>query len=123
MVNEIEIVGDAKYAESVWMKIWGERERSALYIGCVYMLLDGTGRATLDDRYNLVKEDVLTFIQKEKVVLGGFNARVRKSSVVDDVTGVFREETCNASGSKLISFLNEVELVVCNCRNLVVEPE
>ena len=33
---------------------------------------------------------------------------------VDDVIGMFGEETCNASGNRLISFLNEVELVICN---------
>ena len=37
--------------------------------------------------------------------------------------GMFGEDTCNASGNRLISFLNEVELVVCNGRKLVVEPE
>ena len=46
-----------------------------------------------------------------------------KSSEVDDVVGIFGEEICNASGSKLISFLNEVGLVGCNGRTLVVEPE
>ena len=56
-------------------------------------------------------------------MLGDFNARVGKSSVVDDVIAMFGEETCNASGSKLISFLNESELVVCYGRTLVVEPE
>ena len=71
-----------------------------------------------------LKEDVLTFKQKGKVVLrGDFNARVGRSSEVDDVIGMFGEETCNASGKKLISFLNEVDLVVCNGRKLVIEPE
>ncbi len=93
-------------------------------IGCVYMPTDGSGIATIDDSYNLLKEDVLTFKQKGKVVLlGDFNARVGRSSEVDDVIGMFGEETCNASGNKLISFLNEVELVACNGRKLVVEPE
>ena len=57
------------------------------------------------------------------VLLGDFNARVGKSSQVDDVIGMFGEDTCNASGNKLISFLNEVELFVCNSRKLVGEPE
>ena len=51
------------------------------------------------------------------------DARVGKSSVVDVVIGMFGEETCNASGSQLISFLSKVEFVVCNGRNQVVEPE
>ena len=37
--------------------------------------------------------------------------------------GMSEENTCNVSGNKLISFLNEVELIVCNGRKLVVEPE
>ena len=57
------------------------------------------------------------------VLLGDFNARVGRSTDVDDVIGMFGEETCNASGNKFISFLNEVELVVCNGRQLVLEPE
>ena len=90
----------------------------------MYIPTDGSVTATTDDSYSLLKEDVLTFKQKGKVVLlGDFNARVGKSSEVDDVIGMFGEETCNASGNKLISFLNEVELVACNDRKLVVEPE
>ena len=42
---------------------------------------------------------------------------------MDDVIGMFGEDTCNASGNRLISFLNEVELVVFNGRSFVVEPE
>ena len=41
-----------------------------------------------------------------------------RSTDVDDVIGMFGEETCNASG-----LLNEVELVICNGRKLVSEPE
>ena len=57
------------------------------------------------------------------VLLGDFNARVGRSTDVDDVIGMFGEKTCNASGNRFISFLNEVELVVCNGRQLVLEPE
>ena len=46
-----------------------------------------------------------------------------RSTDVDDVIGMFGEETCNASGNRLIAFLNEVELVICNGRKLVSEPE
>ena len=52
-----------------------------------------------------------------------FNARVGRSVEVDDMIGMFGEDACNASGNRLISFLKEVELVVCNGRKLVVEPE
>ena len=46
-----------------------------------------------------------------------------KSVDVDDVIGMFGEETCNVSGNKMISFLNEVEQVFCNDGQLVAEPE
>ena len=42
---------------------------------------------------------------------------------VDDVIGMFGEDMCNASGNRLLSFLNEVELMICNGRKLVSEPE
>ena len=36
----------------------------------------------------------------------------------------FGEKTCNASRNRLLSFLlNEVELMICNSRRLVSEPE
>ena len=50
-----------------------------------------------------------SFKQKRKV--WDFNAGVGKSV---DVIGMFGEETCNASGNRLISFLNEVELYYNN---------
>ena len=74
--------------------------------------------------YERLKEDVLSFREKGKVVLlGDMNARVGKAADDDDVIGKFGEDTCNASGNKLISFLREVELVACNGSQLVSEPE
>ena len=124
MVNEVEFITNARYEESVWMKVRGERGREALYICCVYMPTDSTSVPVIDSSYGKLKEDVLSFKQKGRVVLlGDFNARVGRSVDVDDVIGMFGEETCNASGNRLISFLNEVELVICNGRQLVAEPE
>ena len=57
------------------------------------------------------------------VLLGDFNARVGRSVEVDDVIGMFGEDTCNASGNRSISLLNEVEVVVCNGRKFMLEPE
>ena len=56
-------------------------------------------------------------------MLGDFNARVGRSTQIDDVVGMFGENTCKASGNRLLSFLNEVELMICNGRKLVFEPE
>ena len=46
------------------------------------------------------------------VLLGNFNDRVGRSTDVGDAIGIFDEDTGNASGNKLISFLNKVELVI-----------
>ena len=124
LVSEVEFITSVEYEESVWMKVRGARGRSALYVGCVYMPTDSTGVAAVDACYVRLKEDVLTFRQKGKVVLlGDFNARVGISAEVDNVIGMFGEDAFNASGNRLVSFLNEVEMVVCNGRKLMLEPE
>ena len=100
---------DVRYEESVWMKVRGGR---ALYLCCV------CAAAVIEDGYERLKEDVLEYQQKGRVVLlGDFNARVGKSTDVDDVIG------SNRNGNKLISFLNELELVICYGRRCVSEPE
>ena len=87
------------------MKIRSERGREALYIGCVYMPTDSTSISVMDSCYERLKEDVLSFREKGKVVLlGDFNARVGRSAQLDDVVGMFGENTCNASGNRLLSF-------------------
>ena len=49
--------------------------------------------------FERLKEDVLSFREKGKVVLlGDFNARVGKVADDDDVIGKFREDSCNAKG-------------------------
>ena len=66
---------------------------------------------------------MLSFKQKGRVVL--INARVGKAVDVDDVIGMLGKETSNASGNRLMLFLNEVELVICSDKlslNLVVLP-
>ena len=99
----------------------GWEGKSALYVGCVYRPTDRTSVAAVDAGYVRLKEDVLSFRQKGKVVLlGDFNARVGRSVELDDVIGMFGEDTCNASGNRLVSFLNEVEM---NGRKFMLEPE
>ena len=107
-----------RYDESVCMKVRGGRGREALYVRCIYMPTDSACASVIEDSYIKLKEDVLGFMQKGRVVL--LNARVGISTDVDDVIGMFGEETCNASGN---TFLNEVELVICNGRKFVSEPE
>ena len=113
IAEEVEFIRDVRYKESVWMKVRGGRGKEALYLCCVYMPTEGSAAAVIEDSYERLKEDVLEYQQKGRVVLlGDFNARVGKSTDVDDVIGIFGEDTCNRSGNKLISFLNELEVMV-----------
>ena len=55
--------------------------------------------SVLDSVYEQLKEDVLGFKLKGRVVLlGHFNERVGKSAAVDDAMGMFGEDTCNRNG-------------------------
>ena len=56
-------------------------------------------------------------------MLDDFNARVGRSTQLDHVAGIFVENTCNGSGNRLFSVMNEVELTICNGRKLVCELE
>ena len=109
MLDEVEFICDALYEEYVWLKIRGGRGREALFVCCVYMPSDSSGASVIDTSYTKLKKDVIYFKEKETVVLlGDFNARVGKAEDLDDVVGMFREETCNASCQRLLSLLNEV---------------
>ena len=105
----MDFITAVAYEESVWMKVRGERGRSALYIGCVST--DSTSVVTCYERH------LPSFREKGKVVLLG-DLRVGKAADDDNVIGKFGEDTCNASGNKLISLLREVELVACKGRQL-----
>ena len=42
-----------------------------------------------------------------------------RSTEIDDMIGMFVKDICNASGNRLLSFLNEVQLMVFNGRKPV----
>ena len=88
IAEEVEFITDVRYEESVWMKVQGGRGKEALYLFCVYMPTEGSAAAVIE-----VKEDVLEFQQKGRVVLLG--ARVGRSTDIVDVMGTFGEDTCN----------------------------
>ena len=76
----MEFTRDVRYEESVWMKVRGGRGKEVLYLCCVYMPTEGSAAAVIEDSYERLKEDVLEYQQKGRVVLlGDFNARVGKS--------------------------------------------
>ena len=57
----------------------------------------------MDACYENLKEDVLIFKEEDMVVLlGDFNARRGTASEIDEVIGMFGEETFNNNGEKLV---------------------
>ena len=57
LVNEVEFITNARYEESVWMKVRGGRGREALYICCVYIIVDSV--PVINSSYEKLKELVL----------------------------------------------------------------
>ena len=77
LVDEVVFVSTVKYEENVWMKVRSGREREAVYICCVYMPTDSSSVSVIEESYASLKEDVLGFKQKGRVLLlGDFNVRV-----------------------------------------------
>ena len=96
MIDEVECITNVNYEESIWLRIRGQRGREALFLGCVYMPTESSSVSVLNSCYELLKEDMLNFKEKGRVVLmGDFNARVGKSVELDDVIGLFGEDICN----------------------------
>ena len=124
LLAEVEFNTNINLEESAWIKVRGGRGKESLYIGCVYMPTTTASVSMMDACYKNLKEDVLIFKENGKVMLlGDFNARVGTASEIDEVIGMFGEETSNNNGEKLVSFLTEVDLVSCNGRTFVMAPE
>ena len=95
-----------------------------LYVGCVYMPARGNIKHLCPDRFNLLEEDICTFQSRRRVLLlGDFSARVGKSEDVDDVIRMFGENTSNSNGNFLIELLQNCNLMVCNDRTLLSDPQ
>ena len=61
------------------------------------------------------------FKSKGRVLhLGNFNGRVGESS---DVVGMFGEHNCNSNGNLLIELLHYCDLMICNGRTLLCDPQ
>ena len=57
-MNEVEFITSAKYDESLWMKVGGERGKSVLFVGCVIYLFSSSV-AVVDSCYNRLTKDVV----------------------------------------------------------------
>ena len=56
------------------------------------------------------------------ILLGDFNARVGKGFDSDDVVDLYGEDMCNSNGSKLIELMQQLNLMLWNCREFSIEP-
>ena len=82
LASAVELIKDVNYEESMWIKVKGERGRTTLFLGCVYMPTDSENVSIIESSYDELKEDVLGMKERGQVVLlGDFNARVGKSSM------------------------------------------
>ena len=106
LVDEVEFVSKVRYEESVWMKVRGGRGREALYLCCIYMPTDNACASVIEDSY--------TKLCLDSCRRGGLFFLVILMRGWVDLLMLMMSLGClwsNASGNRLISFLNEVELV------------
>ena len=123
LMEDVTIIKNVKCNETIWLRI-KIVSGVDLYIGCVYMPTQGNIKHLCTDRFNLLEEDICMFQSKGRVLLlGDFNARVGKSEDVDDVIGMFGENTYNSNGNLLIELLQNCNLMVCNGRTLLSDPQ
>ena len=82
----------------------------------------GNVKHTCTDRFNMLEEDtcICMFQSKGRILLlGDFNARVGKSNDVGDVIGMLEEASCNL----LIELLQNCNLMICNGRTMLNDPQ
>ena len=108
----INVIHDAEYKESIWLKLSLGGRDGSMYIGCIYLPIQGTYVNHVEECYEKLSVDISRFKSKGRVVLlGDFNARVGKGLDSDDVVGPFGEEVCNSNGTKLIELMQQSDLV------------
>ena len=123
LLDDVTITKKVKFNETIWLRT-RIRKGADLYIGCVYLPTQGNVKHICTDRFNLLEEDICTFQSKGRVLLlGDFNARVGKSNDLDDVIGMFGEASCNSNGKLLIELLQNCNLVICNGRTMLEDPQ
>ena len=120
----INVIHDAECKESIWLKLTLGGRDGSMYIGCIYLPIQGTYINHVEECYENLSVDISRFKSKGRVVLlGDFNAHVGKGLDSDDVVGSFGEEVCNSNGTKLIELMQQSDLVLWNIREFCIEPQ
>ena len=77
----------------------------------------------MQECYEKLSLDISRFQSKGRnILLGDFNARVGKGLDSDDV-GLYGEDMCNSNDSKLIELMQQLNLMLWNCREFCIEPQ
>ena len=62
-------------------------------------------------------------VKKRVLLLEEFNAKVGKSNDVDETIGMLGEASCNSNGNLLIKLLHNCDLMICNGRTMLNDPQ
>ena len=123
--NSIQIFRKTSLADSIWVKVKGEGNTTAMCIGCVYMPDSSKPAAQRKAAFESLQTDLEFFKRKGEVVLcGDFNARVGKGNSIHEHVGMFGEAVdVKDSGKLLKSFLGVNAMYTLNGRNPTETPE
>jgi hypothetical protein len=102
LVDLSQVITDTSLHDSIWLKIHGTRGTQDMFIGCVYMPVEGSSNAEV--AFAQLTEDIARFQEQGHVVIvGDFNARVGRSPFDADIIGKFGEQMSpNRNGKSLI---------------------
>jgi len=115
-MDSVQVIMDNAWSDSIWLKVCGSRGKEDMYIGCVYMPVEGSNQA--ESAFVRLTEDVQRFQEAGQVILlGDFNARVGRAEFDGDIIGTYGEEiTPNKNGTMLIQLLRNNNLATLNDR-------
>jgi exonuclease III len=85
LANSIQIFRHTSLGDSIWVKVKGKGNTTAMCIGCVYMPDSSKPAAQRKAAFEALQTDLEFFKRKGEVVLcGDFNARVGKGNSVHE---------------------------------------
>ena len=94
------------------------------YVGCIYLPTQGTHVDHVQECYEKLSLDISRFQSKGRIILlGDFNAHVGEGLDFNNIVGVYGKEVCDSDCSKLIELMQQLDLVMWNCREFCIEPQ
>ena len=82
-----------------------------------YLPIQGAHVDCVQGCYEKLSLDISRFQSKGRIILlGDFNAHVGKGLDSEDIVVIYREDMRNSNGSKFIELMQQLDLVLWNCR-------